>query len=407
MSIRIERAPLGHLQDVLPRLLSSLSIGRAQIALEQIRSNLQNRPHDEVLFYVARAPVDPDPKPTELLKTEARQASPVLAALIAIQQPSPVSSASSDVVTLVHAGVLIHHALDRPEEGDRSGVPGHSPQPDESTIIQRMRDHLNQDLQDRGVRFIQWASDAADQVPLHAQRWHEGLGFEQIATLDYLAADLSSSDPAVPSTSAEPGAPMEMQFHRLSWDHAADLSAFTQLVEATYADTLDCPKLAEYRTTSDTLRGYQAASSFAPDLWFEVRAPRHSGNEPIGCMILAQHGPCSSNDEPPSSKSHVAVSPHQKQAQYESQDHAGQSDPEQASGGPVVEIVYMGLVPAARGNGFGKILVDQAAKVVLTMGGSRLILGVDRRNQPARDIYRQQGMSEVLSETVWVRKVKP
>lgn len=54
MSLKIEHASLEQLQETLPRLLSSLSIGRAQIVLEQLRSNLQNRPHDEILFYLAR-----------------------------------------------------------------------------------------------------------------------------------------------------------------------------------------------------------------------------------------------------------------------------------------------------------------------------------------------------------------
>ncbi len=404
MSLQIERAPLGQLQEILPRLLSSLSIGRAHIALEQIRSNLQNRPHDEVLFYVARDSVArdsaaPDPVNPGAQKTEARQLCPAIAALIAIQQPDTACSTPSDVVTFVHGGILTDHGPDRPEETDLSGAPAQSSQLDESTIIRGMKAYLDEDLKNRGVRFVQWASDAADQVPLPSQQWHQGLGFEQIATLDYLAGDLSSSDAAVSNPSAETGLPTELQFHRVSREQAADFSAFTQLVEATYAGTLDCPKLAEYRTTGDTLRGYQAASSFAPDLWFEVRDTRNSVNEPIGCMILAKHGQSPTVDEPAAFKGSAAEG-----SQRDQQDQAAS---EQASDGLVVEIVYMGLVPAARGNGFGKMLVDHAAKAALTLGGSRLILGVDRSNQPARDIYRQRGMSVVLSETVWVRQVTP
>jgi len=416
---------LEQLQDVLPRLLSSLSIGRAQIALEQIRSNLQNRPHEEVLFFVARDSGTGDSTQTEPLPTQSQQVCPPLAALIAIHQPSVTSSDSSDVVTIVHAGVLTDHAVDVPEEEvpeemDHSGVPVPSSKPDENAIIQQMRDHLQQDLKDRGVRFVQWATDAADQVPLHARQWHEGLGFEQIATLDYLAAELSSNDTSKPNASTESGVPIEIQFHPLSWEHTTDLSAFTRLVEATYAGTLDCPKLAEYRTTSETLRGYQAASSFAPELWFEVRDHRKPGNEPIGCVILAKHGsspppedPSPEDpppedpppEDPPSSQSNATGGlDSEQQGKHTTQ---GQSDPAQTPNGPVIEIVYMGLIPAARGNGLGKTLVTHAVKAALTLGGSRLILGVDRSNQPARDIYRQQGMSEVLSETVWVRQINP
>ncbi|MCH1441658.1 MAG: GNAT family N-acetyltransferase [Rubripirellula sp.] len=71
----------------------------------------------------------------------------------------------------------------------------------------------------------------------------------------------------------------------------------------------------------------------------------------------------------------------------------------------VIEIVYMGLLPETRGKGFGRQLVDQAVKVIANLGGSQFILGVDQTNQPARDIYDGKGMTRLLSETVWAKRV--
>jgi len=65
----------------------------------------------------------------------------------------------------------------------------------------------------------------------------------------------------------------------------------------------------------------------------------------------------------------------------------------------------MGLLPAFRGKGLGQRLVEQATRVARSRGGDRFILGVDRQNQPARQIYQQRGMTTVLSETVWVKRV--
>jgi hypothetical protein len=81
-------------------------------------------------------------------------------------------------------------------------------------------------------------------------------------------------------------------------------------------------------------------------------------------------------------------------------------DPSARPEGPVIEIVYMGLLPETRGKGFGRQLVDQAAKVAVNLGGTRLILGVDQTNRPARDIYDARGMTPLLSETVWAKRVK-
>ncbi len=403
MSLKIERAPLEHLQEVLPRLLSRLSIGRAQIALEHLRSNLQNRPHDEILFYLAQ-----EQNASEPLDTAQSGASESItgsiAALIAIQQPCIDEAAPSDVATIVHADFLVETAGDiensaqNPSQSSESDVDAHRPLQSAAPlqVIMQMRNHVDRDLADRGIHFVQWATDATDQVELSAHQWHTGLGFQKIATLDYLTGNVNATGTADPSSSA-PRNEAEAEEKRGSielrpvvWDREERRLAFTQLVEATYAGTLDCPELARYRTTSETLRGYQTAASFAPDLWFEVLDANSSDNTPLGCMILAKH-----------EESHENTQTSDANRETESR-----RDPSARPEGPVIEIVYMGLLPETRGKGFGRQLVDQAAQVAVNLGGTRFILGVDQTNRPARDIYNARGMTPLLSETVWVKRVE-
>ncbi|MAI69971.1 MAG: hypothetical protein CMM01_03565 [Rhodopirellula sp.] len=400
MSLKISRAPLGQLQEVLPRLLSRLSIGRAQIALEQLRSNLQNRPHDEVLFYLAH-----EHNQANFANTEPLAPSTPVAALIAIQQPCIDQTSSSDVATIVHADFLIHPSAEVPRTvknkaqatdpaSDLHALTGSA---DQHAVITQMRSYVERDFTNRGIRFVQWATDVADQLGLGAQQWHEGLGYQQIATLDYLTgnADLSGSDinqePKVPEVG------VNIELRAVVWDSEQRHLEFTKLVEATYAGTLDCPDLAKYRTTDETLRGYQTAASFAPDLWFEVWASNSPDRTPIGCLILAKHSELDENAPLATSNSKPGSNP-----TFQAQN---QLAPKQSLESPVIEIVYMGLLPETRGKGFGRQLVDQAAKLTVNLGGTRFILGVDQTNQPARDIYNSKGMTPLLTETVWAKRV--
>lgn len=137
-----------------------------------------------------------------------------------------------------------------------------------------------------------------------------------------------------------------------------DLSQLVSIVEATYDETLDCPALNGLRPTREVLAGYRATGEYRPDWWFVVE----QANRPIGCLLLADY-------------------------------------PQSAQ----VELVYFGLVPGARGQGFGEMLVRYAQFTALAAGREQLVLAVDTRNRPAIDAYFRCGFEEWGRRSVWLK----
>jgi hypothetical protein len=162
-----------------------------------------------------------------------------------------------------------------------------------------------------------------------------------------------------------------LRFEPVELNRSGEFQRFADLVERTYTETLDCPRLADYRTASQTLGGYQAAGAFDPKLWFHIYDDHDA---PVGCMVLASH--------------QLRPTPENDVQSF------------------VIEIVYMGLVPEARGRGRGKTLVQRALDAAGDIGANRIMLGVDQRNRFARAIYEEAGLQPMLSETVWVKSLE-
>jgi len=156
-------------------------------------------------------------------------------------------------------------------------------------------------------------------------------GFQSLATLLYLMCpECEFPDRSAPGPLAyEPYEP-------------AKRDRLAQLVEATYEGTLDCPALNGLRGMEDILAGYQATGAFAPERWLLLR---HQGQD-VGCLLLADH-------------------------------------PEDENW----ELVYMGLVPCARGARWGQQVVRHAQWLTGQAGRPRLVLAVDAANHPAVTMY--------------------
>ncbi len=169
-------------------------------------------------------------------------------------------------------------------------------------------------------------------------------GFEPFCELLYL----SSESPDFPLT---PPA-KRLRFEPYSRDNHARL---VRVVEETYRDTLDCPRLNGLRDVDDVLEGYQATGEFDPARWFIVR---HEGRD-VGCLLLTAY-----------------------------------RDP------PVWELIYQGIVPWARGCGLGTDVTRHAQWLAGQAGIQQLVLAVDAVNEPALAVYAAAGFR--AWETRWV-----
>ena len=62
--------------------------------------------------------------------------------------------------------------------------------------------------------------------------------------------------------------------------------------------------------------------------------------------------------------------------------------------------MYMGLIPAARGQGHGRRIVRHALATATEVGGQQLVLAVDGANRPAIATYDHAGFTEWDCRTV-------
>jgi len=343
-------------------LIRDLSIGRAQIAIEQIRRVADVGQQDRLVI---------------LTTSEIGQANEPLAAVVAVLQKGLGDGVTSDVAAVVHAGRL----------RDLDGT-------SDDSIIASLSTALDNELRVLGVNFVHWATDEVKMggsPPLPSTSWCDRFGFQPIGTLDYLCGPVPS-DPTEPFCFQPSAAPQNrpLRFHSVSWDnsdHREDLTAFDQLVrlvDRTYANTLDCPALSEFRSPLQVLEGYRTSEAFDQSLWFAVTEPNRvtdlnlqdTDEREVGCVILATHQSAESS-----------------------------TNDTQVSTGGSVEIVYMGLVPEARGNGFGKQLVQKSFDVAREIGADQVLLAVDQINDPAKSIYQLAGLKPIVHETIWVKSI--
>jgi len=172
-------------------------------------------------------------------------------------------------------------------------------------------------------------------------------GFDHPCDLLYLA----SSRPQFPT--APSGA--DLQFAPIV---PSALDELAGLIEKTYQQTLDCPALNGHQDCRQVVAGYRATCRDDLRNWFTVR----HNDEAAGCLLLADHARSQS-----------------------------------------WELIYMGLVPVARGRGWGIELVRQAQWLVRQQGGERLLLAVDAANSPALRIYAAAGFMTCDRRSVFLK----
>lgn len=133
-----------------------------------------------------------------------------------------------------------------------------------------------------------------------------------------------------------------------------------ELLENTYRDSLDLPELDGLRSIDDVIEGHRHTGVYRHGYW---RFVRRYGRD-VGCLLLCEHPP---------------------HGQW--------------------ELAYMGLVPEARGRGWGATLAQYGQYLVGRAGGQRLLLAVDVRNTPALRSYGQAGFQPWRRRAVYLKSL--
>jgi ribosomal protein S18 acetylase RimI-like enzyme len=130
------------------------------------------------------------------------------------------------------------------------------------------------------------------------------------------------------------------------------------LVEQTYQGSLDCPALNGARRLEDVLAGYRATGSYRAENWLIAREAERD----VGVLLLTDH---------PSARHW--------------------------------ELMYMGLVPAARGRALGRQITRHALWLGKCAGVERIVVAVDAANRPALAVYERAGFAAWDRRSVFVR----
>jgi mycothiol synthase len=203
---------------------------------------------------------------------------------------------------------------------------------------------ISRDALGEGVAFVQ--SLVLPTRPADADALRSA-GYEWLAELVYLRKSLAGC------ASAEDSA-------RYTWrDHSAWRGEpLARVIEATYADSLDCPALCGLRDLADVVAGHKASGAFCPESWWLVE---HDGRD-VGCILV--------ND----------------------------------SGGAerTMDVVYMGVVGEFRGRGLGRAMLRHAARWAARRGRRFLTVAVDAGNVHATRIYEAEGFRETDRRTAYI-----
>jgi GNAT superfamily N-acetyltransferase len=211
-------------------------------------------------------------------------------------------------------------------------------------LIERVCAHFG----GQGVHLAQVLLDPADEALAGV---YEGQGFRRMAELIYLQGSprRAAQPPRLPDGFA--WQPYSGEVH----------ARFAATIAASYRDSLDCPALNGVRDMEDIITGHKASGDFDPRLWLLLC----EGGAPLAVLLLARVQP-----------------------------------------GEAMELVYLGLVPAARGRGLGDVLMRHALALTAADRLPKLSLAVDADNAPALKLYYRHGLQRVGSKVALIRELR-
>ena len=144
--------------------------------------------------------------------------------------------------------------------------------------------------------------------------------------------------------------------------HESLTQRFAEVLDLTYEGSQDCPRLNGFRAGAQSLAGHRLAGAFDPRCWHLYRA---DGRD-LGVVLMAPH-------------------------------------PAEA----MRELVYLGIVPQARGKGLGHTLLLTALHAARDAGTKGVYLAVDAKNTYACEIYERLGFAEFLRRAVHIWLIEP
>ena len=204
------------------------------------------------------------------------------------------------------------------------------------------------DLKARGFRLAQAVLD--ESAGLQAARDLTKGGLPRVTDLLYLERETAVP---LPSRGSEPSQCISRDCsfsdYQFEWQpFGASLEAeFRTVLQDTYVGSLDMPELEGARALDDIMEGHRAAGRFNAELW----CLGHIRGKPSAASVLLMA---------------------------------------EVPGRDVWEVVYLGLTPAARGHGLGRVVLQHALELA-RQHVSRLELAVDCRNIPATRLYHSTG----------------
>jgi ribosomal protein S18 acetylase RimI-like enzyme len=174
------------------------------------------------------------------------------------------------------------------------------------------------------------------------------VGFRHVADLHYLSCEADKFPLAAPE-------PCELEFEEYRADQRDRLM---RVIEQTYEGTLDCTALNGMRDIENVVTGYQTTGVFRPENWLFAR----NKGEDVGVLLLADH---------PKGKHR--------------------------------ELMYAGLVPEARGRGWGRQITRYAQWLARGARVERIVVAVDVANGPAMAMYCHSGFELWDKRAVYLR----
>jgi len=138
----------------------------------------------------------------------------------------------------------------------------------------------------------------------------------------------------------------EQQIEPVRFDPAQNRQRFLKLIDQTHQSSHDCPALNQIRSAEESLESHRSSGDSDQLYWYLFQK---EGID-LGIILLSEH----------------------------------QDD-------QIWEVVYMGVAPEQRGNGFGADMIRFGLREAAAHDQSAMILAVDYKNSYAIKIYEQLG----------------